>query len=259
MKNDYTKELISERNRLFYVALTRAKEKLIFLYLDKEKDLKIIPTKINSFDDLLSQINTSLIPFKRKIDTDSISNVIPLNIVKKEEKDNNKAYIVKNLDIKAEKIDSSRASKSVSGLINEKSYKNMQLGLHIHEILEYIDYDNPNEILKDEDEWTKDKINNFLNSFIFDDKDNTQYFREYAFTFKDENKVYNGIIDLLVETPTNVYIVDYKLKNVSDDAYVKQLSVYHKYLSTKTNKPISAYLYSIIDGEIKEIELLETV
>lgn len=259
LKKDYTKELISERNRLFYVALTRAKEKLIFIYLDKDKDNKFIPIKINSFDNLLSQINSSLIKYKKKIDTSNINNVIPLEIKKSEKNISDKPYIYKNLDLKEEKMNYSRASKSVGGLVNESTYRNMQLGLHIHEILEYIDYDNPEEILQNESSWIRNKINKFLNSFLFIEKERNKYLREYAFTFKDNDIEYNGIIDLIIETPNNIYIVDYKLKNVTDDAYIKQLSIYNKFISTKSRKPITTILYSIIDEEIKEINIKESV
>ena len=46
-KNNYIKEMISEKIRLFYVALTRAKEKMIFVTdLSKKEDVsnEIVPT-----------------------------------------------------------------------------------------------------------------------------------------------------------------------------------------------------------------------
>ena len=105
----------------------------------------------------------------------------------------------------------------------------------------------------------RNKINKFLNSFLFIEKERNKYLREYAFTFKDNDIEYNGIIDLIIETPNNIYIVDYKLKNVTDDAYIKQLSIYNKFISTKSRKPITMILYSIIDEEIKEINIKESV
>lgn len=257
LKREYTKELISERNRLFYVALTRAKEKLIFIYENKKEDLKILPIKINSFDHLLSQINSKLNNFKIVVDKENLKS--HLDIKKEKSKTKEKTYIVKDLSIKGKVVETSRASKINTALIDERINSNMQMGLHIHEILEYIDYNNPDEILNFENNWVKQKIYNFLNSFIFNNKENNEYYREYAFSFKDEDNTYNGIIDLLVETPKHIYIVDYKLKHVTDDAYIKQLSIYNKFIATKSNKPISTYLYSILDGEFKEINIKEEV
>ena len=45
---------------------------------------------------------------------------------------------------------------------------------------------------------------------------------------------------------TNSWINIYK--NVDDDAYIKQLNGYKKYIESITNKNTETYLYSIIDG-----------
>jgi len=259
LKRDFVKEEISERIRLFYVALTRAREKLVFVHQNREKSIKILPTKINSFDDLLSMIEDSLSSYKIKVDVSSIMNVNKLSTTKTIKKVVNTDYVVKDVSIISQEVEKSRASKSVGGLINISTFNNMQMGLHIHELLEYIDYDNPEAILKDEDEWIKKKIFNFLNLFIFENKQQNNYYREYAFTFKDDDKIYNGIIDLIVETPNSIYIIDYKMKHVDDPEYVTQLSIYHKFLSTKYNKPIDVYLYSVIDEKLTKIEINQTV
>ena len=38
-----------------------------------------------------------------------------------------------------------------------------------------------------------------------------------------------------------------------DDAYIKQLNSYKDYISTKTNKKIDIYLFSIISGTLNKI------
>ena len=183
--------------------------------------------------------------------TDALENILDIN----------RKYDLQEQLVKGEKISSSRASKSNHELLSKNELKNMQLGTRVHEILEYIDYNNPNEILKNEEDWIKKSINKFLSTFIFDNKENNEYYREYAFVYEDEHSktTYNGIIDLLVETPDKIYIVDYKLNNVEDEAYIKQLSIYEKFVSTKSNKPISTYLYAIINGSFKEINTKEIV
>lgn len=262
-KTNYKIDAISEEIRIFYVALTRAKEKLILVY-DGQIDNTIDISKINSYKKLVSAVGDSL--NKHIIDYD-VSNLEPsqnknfLTSTPEKNKDKIREIFYAEQEIKGEKTSSSRASKSSNKLITKKEYNNMQLGTHIHELLEYIDYDNPNEILKDEENWIKHSINKFLNTFIFKNKEENEYYREYAFTFEDskDKTTYNGIIDLLVETPDNIYIVDYKLNNVEDDAYIKQLSIYEKFVATKSNKPITTYLYSIIDGSFKEIKTKEIV
>ena len=49
-------------------------------------------------------------------------------------------------------------------------------------------------------------------------------------------------------------IVDYKLKNINDEAYDKQLNGYRKVIKEKTNKEVECYLYSIINSEFRKIE-----
>ena len=62
------------------------------------------------------------------------------------------------------------------------------------------------------------------------------------------------IIDLLIECPDKMIIIDYKLKNIDDLNYVKQLNGYREYIEEKTNKETYCYLYSIIDEIFKEIK-----
>ena len=64
----------------------------------------------------------------------------------------------------------------------------------------------------------------------------------------------HGIIDLLIENDEEVIIIDYKLNNIVDDAYKKQLLGYKDMIKNKTAKPIKTYLYSIIQEEFKEIK-----
>ena len=48
-------------------------------------------------------------------------------------------------------------------------------------------------------------------------------------------------------------IIDYKLKNINEEDYVKQLHVYSDYVKNITKKDVKLYLYSILEKSIKEI------
>jgi ATP-dependent exoDNAse (exonuclease V) beta subunit len=70
-----------------------------------------------------------------------------------------------------------------------------------------------------------------------------------------ENNTYShGIIDLLIERENKMIIVDYKLKNINDEAYDKQLNGYRKVIKEKTNKEVECYLYSIMDSTFRKVE-----
>ena len=75
------------------------------------------------------------------------------------------------------------------------------------------------------------------------------YYKEYEFVYKKEDNVLHGIVDLILEYDDHIKIIDYKLKNVSDENYIKQLKGYKEYIENKTNKSVNLYLYSIIDNK----------
>ena len=49
-------------------------------------------------------------------------------------------------------------------------------------------------------------------------------------------------------------IIDYKLKNIDDLNYDKQLNGYRKYIEDKTNKKTECYLYSILNEDYRIVE-----
>jgi hypothetical protein len=52
-----------------------------------------------------------------------------------------------------------------------------------------------------------------------------------------------------------IVALDYKLKNIEDSAYKRQLMGYYNYLKTKSDKPVQLFLYSLTDRVLKEIVL----
>ena len=57
----------------------------------------------------------------------------------------------------------------------------------------------------------------------------------------------------MLEYSDKVIIIDYKLKNINEEDYVKQLHVYSDYVKNITKKDVKLYLYSILEKSIKEI------
>ena len=83
-------------------------------------------------------------------------------------------------------------------------------------------------------------------------KDKTMY-KEYEFIYTENNEKNHGIIDLLIEDENECIIIDYKLKNIDDSLYDRQLNGYKKYIERLTNKNCKCYLYSILDEKYREI------
>ena len=96
----------------------------------------------------------------------------------------------------------------------------------------------------------KKVISRFIDSELLNIKDALNFYKEVEF-IKD-NK--HGFIDLIVEYENEYKIIDYKLSNIDDDNYIKQLKGYKEYLKNIVNKPISLYLYSLFKGESKKID-----
>ena len=103
------------------------------------------------------------------------------------------------------------------------------------------------------DSFIKELAINLYQQDIFKDVKETTIFQEYEFIYNDDNIEKHGVIDLLIEHPSHIDIVDYKLSDVTDENYLLQLNGYKDYVQKKTNKPIHLYLYSILEKKLLEI------
>ena len=137
---------------------------------------------------------------------------------------------------------SSGASKKVVNLLTNEEVKIMEYGTKIHQLLELSDFNNSDN----------DIVNKLINKI---EPNFINVYKEYEFIDYIDNVEYNGIIDLIVEYSDKVLIIDYKLSNIDDENYIKQLSIYKKYIENKINKNIETYLYSIINDELKKVNL----
>ena len=244
--NDYFIEEISEKIRLFYVALTRAREKMIIvtsINQEKEKYMHLVPyekrIKYRSFLDILNSLK--LIDKYVINKSANYSDNYKKNIIRNISKEVSDIRIIdKNIDISYKRINNEHFSKKQLELLDRDVIKKMEYGTKIHEILEYADFYNLDnqyviKLLKHID-------NNYINVY-----------HEYEFMYEEDNMVYNGVIDLMLEYDNYISIIDYKLKNISDKEYIKQLNGYKKYINKITNKDVIIYLYSIMDDNLVEV------
>ena len=252
---------ISEKIRLLYVALTRAREKMIIVMPNTSNDKEL--GDIVSDYDRLNYTNfakmvisvASLFKDKTKEITDikDISKAY-LEVKKIDSKiDNN----VKELEIIPSIYDNTIKEKETYHKESdyektEEELKLLEIGRNVHTLFERIDFIN-NKLPYIEDNYYKEKLTNFLNSsFISKYKDYKKY-QEYEFLWENSNKTYHGKIDLLLVGDSEALIIDYKLKNTKDKAYIDQLNGYKEVISNKLNLPTSCYLYSIIDEKFEKI------
>ena len=258
---NYVRENISERIRLFYVALTRAKEKMIFLLpsSNKENDSYIndivddsIREKYNSFASIMYSLEPIIKPYYKNIDITTINLSKDYNMIKN---DNYMSLLnkvddkinVENIDIKFKKEEEKSFSKKNIHLITKEEENKLEYGRRVHELFELTDFNNLDNLYGN----NKEIISKFLEKVNIG---TAKIYKEYEFVYEENNIIYHGIIDLMLEYDDYIKIIDYKLKNISDEAYLKQLNGYKNYIEKVFNKDVFIYLYSIINNTLEKID-----
>lgn len=263
IKKNYYEEEISEKIRLFYVALTRAKEKMIFIAslpedgeIEKEEGIVLSSVRLGyrSFQDMLKSVLPMLKNYRVEINLDEISLTKDYLLTKEmigydTLKTKNSKFEFGELHYEEIKEEEHHFSKEISHFVTIEEAKNMEFGTKLHEILEHLDLKHPNL------EMVPVSYRSFIQPFLFlpfmKTIDNANVYQEYE--FYDSENALHGIIDLLIEWEDKIFIIDYKLKNIKDDAYQKQLNGYRTYIEKKTGKPVSIYLYSILKHQLEKI------
>ena len=261
MKNKYFEDEISEKIRLFYVALTRVREKMIFVASIEDNILAYKENEvINNYTRLsyrsLKDILDSIYPYIKKYIINVDINDIGLTKLYNYQKITNlniekgTKIIVNELEEDTNIINKKRLSKEIYKLNTKEEKENMKMGIKFHQILEYLDFNNPD--ISNLNNYEKEVVNKFLDTKIFVNAKNI--YKEFEFFYNDKDELIHGIIDLLLVFDNKNIIIDYKLKNTEDEAYIKQLDGYKKYVNTINNNKTEIYVYSIMEGELIKIK-----
>lgn len=242
---------ISERIRLFYVALTRAREKIIMLLPENKKKqeniyIDMVPEEekesFNALSDIIYSIYPQIEKYVKNINLDDIGLTHDYEKIKQYNYDK---YLNK-IDIKIEKRynnieysikENNKYSKQTHKLLTKEEKANMNIGTKIHKIFELEDF--------------RKSTNPYIIKFMKHiNKDYINIYKEYEFIYNDQE----GFIDLILEYSDHIDIIDYKTKYIDDLAYIEQLNAYKEYISSLTQKQVNTYLYSISDDILQEIK-----
>ena len=257
---NYVLENISERIRLFYVALTRAKEKMIFILPENTKEETgyisdiiddSIRSKYNSFASIMYSLEPITKSYYKNIDINSIGLSKNYNLVKNDNYNKLLGRVEDKLDVQDINIDIQKEeeksfSKKNIHITSKEEQDRLDYGKKVHELFELTDFHNTSNLTGK----NKEIITNFLDKVNID---NADIYKEYEFIYEEDNTTYHGIIDLMLVYKDNIKIIDYKLKNISDEAYLKQLNGYKDYIEKRFNKPADIYLYSVINNTLEKI------
>ena len=254
-KFEYDYEEISEKIRLFYVALTRAKEKIIIIddlssdFLEETLDSHKL--RFRNFSDIMKSVYMNL-KYIHNVSDVSINKDYLIKDAKEYKKMlvGGKTIKVQDINYDTTKIGKFNYSKKINKILTKEEINNINLGLKIHNLLENInlkDKDLRSRILNMSiEKYLKEILIKFLELDILKNIDSANIYQEYEFV----NENTTGIIDLMLEYEDYIDIIDYKLKNTNNDDYIVQLNGYKDYVFNLTKKPVNIYLYSLIDSKL---------
>ena len=265
-KYDFNREEVSEKIRLFYVALTRAREQMIIVLpdretrtLEKNNDGVIEEIRRLSFNKLSSfiyGIKNYLYSYFEQIDIEKLgltkNYLYPKKIVQETLNSIKDNINVEEINIENEVVEEKHFSKETNKIITKEENDLMKFGTKVHEIFELLDFRNIDLSLVD-NKFIRNKVEKFLSNDLLKNISNANIYKEYEFIYNKDNNEYHGIIDLMLEYDNHIDIIDYKLKGITDENYIKQLNGYKEYIEKISNKNVSTYLYSILDEKVLQI------
>lgn len=255
------RQTVSERIRLFYVGLTRAREKIIFVreegsgrvspeirdakgYLDESVRLRFA-----SFADFLAAVPgvsswTRPAPFPVPGSLPRPRTPIPaLAPIRHEE------IVLRPIPLATRTF-----SKAPPSLRNAAEKEAMDRGTRFHDEMSRFDFRGPEASLSRLSPSLREPVLRLLESEPLRNPSEAVFHPEYEFREETGEGVASGIIDLLIERPGSIDILDYKLKRLDDDAYARQLSGYRDFIRRLTGKPVRTWLVSLTDGTIHLLE-----
>ena len=246
-RNKYINEEISEKIRLLYVALTRAKEKMIIPLDLNSSDPKLVEDS-RCFADFIIGIKDKIHKYINNIDISKLIINPHYKTYAHTKNINNEFTPFKYLSIENNKLLKEIKTYSKELQIEDENSIILELGTNLHDILFKIDFKNPS--IEKYDNNLQNILKRFLNMPFLDINNAINFYKEYEFYYDEQH----GKIDLIIEYKDHYKIIDYKLSNIEDNNYIEQIKGYKNYLQTITNKPIKLYLYSLLQGKYKNIE-----
>jgi len=251
---------VSERIRLFYVALTRAQEKMILVMdetrLPKSKPIydengylaESIRRKYHSFRDLVLSIPETK-KWRKPVD----ENRNQTSTASKPILENETPIQYRKIEIKAIEQKEQVYSKQAIALRSRDEMETLKSGNQFHRELEHIDFHHLDSTLTSVSPLIRTAIQALVDMPSFSSLQNAKIYQEYEFFENTETGIRHGIIDLMAEYPDHIDILDYKLSHLTDEAYRTQLSGYRDFIMATTKKPVTMYLYSLTTCTLSRI------
>ncbi len=264
-KEEENRQALSEKIRLFYVAVTRAKEKLILINkfnknISPETSLnEHCLLQLRTISDILTIIRYKINKYVRTINLDdegitSDYNLIKLSNFKDRIPKVNERINLTSIKINSNLVDNKHFSKSLSRIVDRDLKERLDFGTFMHYVFEVYDFKNNNLDDLNISDIYKDKVRNFLRHDEVKNISKANCYKEHEVRFIDNGAIFHGFIDLLVEYKDHYDIIDYKLSNINSHEYVVQLTGYKNFVEKNYKKTCNIYLYSINKDVFKKID-----
>ena len=242
------REILSERIRLLYVALTRAKELMVVIHsLDAKKDLKEIPfANLKNFKQMLLASPTYR-QYLDVVDFTPTSESAPLQAPKYKGKEKLMYVTPQYAFHESEVTLKTREEIDVSPHI-------LNLGTMLHRQIELYDFKSKKLDYVNHKEH-REHLKKIFSLPFFVTATNDNVYREYSYFDAESNNTY--IIDFFILGARSITLIDFKLLNIDVPEYDAQVKRYAKHLQKVFNKKVDAYLLSIINKNWRKVALDE--
>jgi len=254
---------VSERLRLLYVALTRAKE-LAIVFIDSPEELSNLLTPPTKKKDRIINMASFFEEINIKATFDEIvyvalsGSLLDNYMVPKPQESTKNSLDRSKTIYRSRDLPSSipfkprTGSTQISTLLSKEELSAVGYGNHLHDLLSHLDFHQPFEAQLDRlklPETDRNHLVRFASSSLISDIKGAQIYHEYRFHQPSEQGPINGIIDLLLVWPDRCRIIDFKLKSIDQAHYQEQVQLYLQYITNLLDRPTEGYLYSIITGD----------
>ena len=250
--NEEKEAILSEQVRLWYVALTRAKEKIILVMESSQPKPMVDLERMRSFADLMQWYDQQ----SGNVQPDNQWVTLPEQMPSLPQKgilDQHETITFKHQPQSFEVMTTRRASK-----LNEEDNNEAMLayGTYLHECLFLLDFTTLDTsfipVEKDRQLIQRLTVHPWMKQLSNKVKANqVTLLREYAYL--DERTGRTGIIDLVIMEGQKITILDYKTSNIEDEAYAFQLQTYADYFVQQGFSIEGLYLLSLTQALIKKI------
>jgi ATP-dependent helicase/nuclease subunit A len=265
VRQRFVADNIGEKIRLFYVALTRAREKMIIVAPRPEESYRLdgglvpLADRLNyrSFHAIISSLSHTLENYFTFRDPEDLTPVYKMRVeLPVPEVPAGEALEKRQVRTERTRAEKIVASAPATELVARERLEAMELGTRAHKALELIDFtaDPIPQIEKlGESPFVKEKIAAFFRLPLFKEKKIVDSYHEHRFLWKRGDETVSGVIDLILETEDELIIIDYKLSAIDKEEYRRQLGLYCEYLRDVSTKRVSAYLYSLMNEELMKV------